>query len=89
MLAVMLESGELDALITPNMPSPLGRGRPRVRRLLPNYNQVEMDYLQRARIFPIMHTVVLRNELFEKHLCAAQNIFRAFAKAKVRKLEEM
>ncbi len=88
-LSAMLETGELDALITPNLPSPFARGSPKIKRLFPNYKQVEMDYFKRTRIFPIMHTIVLRREVYREHPWVANSLFKAFSQAKAIAEKEM
>lgn len=78
----MLESGELDAIISPNAPKALGRGDGGVRRLFPDYREVEREYFARTGIFPIMHTIVLRKDIYENHPWAAPRLFDAFVRAK-------
>ncbi len=60
-LGDLLERGEIDFLMTANNPLSFRRGAPTVRRLFPDYRAVEQDYYRRTKIYPIMHTVVIRS----------------------------
>jgi 4,5-dihydroxyphthalate decarboxylase len=80
-LARMLEAGEIDALYTARMPSTYGDGRGRVRRLFEDYSAVERDYYQRTRLFPIMHTVAIRRDVYERHPWVAQCLYKAFVES--------
>jgi 4,5-dihydroxyphthalate decarboxylase len=73
----MLVAGELDAVIGARLPHALGRV-PHVRRLFEDYRSVERDYFRRTRIFPIMHCVVVREELFRRNPWVAESLFKAF-----------
>jgi 4,5-dihydroxyphthalate decarboxylase len=81
-LSGMLERGEIDAMISAHMPSPFVRRHPKVHRLIPNFREVEQEYLQRTKIFPIMHTMVIREEVYEKQPWIAQSLFKAFDESK-------
>jgi len=81
-LGRMLEAGELDAVISPGLPEVFKRGSPKVRRLFPNYPEVEADYFQRTGIVPIMHVVVMRRGVYEQNRWMARSLFDAFSAAK-------
>ncbi len=85
----MLESGEIHALISARAPSCFVKGSPKVRRLFPNYKEVEMDYYKRTKIFPIMHVLVIRRALYEQHPWVARSLYKAFCEAKQRAIGAM
>lgn len=78
----MLESGEIDALASVVMPKALFAEKAVVKRLFPNYRDVEVDYYRRTQIFPIMHTLVLKSELFRREPWVAISLYKAFVQAK-------
>jgi 4,5-dihydroxyphthalate decarboxylase len=78
----MLLDGELEAAIYPEtLPSIRGRS-PQVGLLFSNPKQAEIDYYRKSGIFPIMHTVVIRNEILEKHPWVAVSALQGLQKAK-------
>ena len=81
-LGDLLERGEIDFLITANNPLSFRRGAKSVARLFPNYAEMEKDYYQRTRIYPIMHTVVIRRDVYERDPWVAVNLYKAFCRAK-------
>jgi 4,5-dihydroxyphthalate decarboxylase len=88
-LSAMLEEGELDALFAVHIPSPFRRGSPRIRRLFPNFREVERNYYQRTRIFPIMHTVVIRDDVYRAHPWVAPRLYQAFCEARALAVDEL
>lgn len=85
----MLESGEIHALISARAPSSFVQGSPKVRRLFPHYKEVEVDYYKRTKIFPIMHVLVIRKDIYEQHPWVARSLYKAFCEAKERAIKAM
>ena len=77
----VLARGEIDACMLPEI-SPKHLRMPGVRRLWPNFREVEKQYYLRTKIFPIRHVVVVKNEILEKHPWVAQSLVKAFTEAK-------
>jgi len=80
-LTDMIAKGELDAVIS-------AREVPG-ERLFPDYRAAEAAYFRKTRIFPIMHTVVMRRAVYEKNRWVAMNLYQAFREAKQRSLERL
>jgi 4,5-dihydroxyphthalate decarboxylase len=78
----LLEEGKLDAVAVTSPPQSFQSGSPRVQRLFPKAREVEAEYYRRTKIFPIMHLVVLRREIYEKDRSIATALTRAFQRAK-------
>jgi 4,5-dihydroxyphthalate decarboxylase len=78
----MIASGEIDAMMSPRMPSCFLEGVPNVRRLFPNYRQAEMKYFVKTGLFPIMHVIVIKRVIYEKDPWVAQTVYKAFCEAK-------
>jgi len=81
-LSAMLAEGELDALVTARAPSTFKSKPDAVKRLFPDYVAKEKEYYKRTKIFPIMHTVVIRRDVYAKNPWVAQSLYKAFAAAK-------
>jgi 4,5-dihydroxyphthalate decarboxylase len=80
-LSQMLADGELDALYVPRIPSTF-LSRPKdVRRLFEDYAEVERTYYRKTGIFPIMHTVVVRRDIYQAHPWVAQSLYKAFVQS--------
>jgi 4,5-dihydroxyphthalate decarboxylase len=81
-LSDMLAAGELDAVYSPRTPQCYRDGNPAVRRLFPDLRAVEADYYRATGIFPIMHVVVLRRDVYDAHHWAARSLYRALVAAR-------
>jgi 4,5-dihydroxyphthalate decarboxylase len=85
-LEEMLERGEIDALMSVMIPPTLGKT---LKRLIPDFRDVELAYYRKTRIFPILHTFVLRRAVYEAHPWLAVNLYRAFVRARDAALKHM
>jgi 4,5-dihydroxyphthalate decarboxylase len=81
-LSAMLDAGQIDALYTPQQPSSFTNGSKNVRRLFEDHRSVEQAYFVKTGIFPIMHVVVVRQDVYEAHPWVARSLVKAFDAAK-------
>jgi 4,5-dihydroxyphthalate decarboxylase len=87
-LSQLLADGELQAIIGTAVPDCFGRNQDIVR-LYPDFRVSEIQYYRRTKIFPIMHTVVIRRDVHEKNPFVATALYRALNQAKDMALEKM
>ena len=87
-LEQMFLNGELDALFSIYLPSIFLQGSPRIQRLFPDFKSVEQDYYRRTGIFPIMHTIVIREDIYRAHPWAASSLYNAFREARDTAIEK-
>ena len=88
-LSQMLHDGEIDALYTARSPSSFHRGDGKVVRLFPDYAAVEKAYYRTTGLFPIMHCVVIRREVYEKNRWVAQSLYKAFCQAQAKTYRDL
>ena len=81
-LGEMLESGEIDALISADVPKCILEKSPSVGQLFEDYEAVERAYYKRTGIFPIMHTVVVKKELASEQPERVKAVYKGFCEAK-------
>jgi 4,5-dihydroxyphthalate decarboxylase len=85
----MLERGEISALIGARQPQRFLAGSARIRRLFPQYRELELEYYRRTRHFPIMHLVVVRRDVYEAYPWVALALLEAFEESKQRGYERL
>jgi 4,5-dihydroxyphthalate decarboxylase len=87
-LSDLLAAGEIAAIVGSNMPHSIKHSAD-VVRLFPDYREKEKDYFKRTRIFPIMHTIVIRKDVYERHPFVATSLYDALCAAKDEALARM
>jgi 4,5-dihydroxyphthalate decarboxylase len=77
----MLLRGDVDALISPNVPKSFRAGDPRIRRLFEPCRRAVEQYFAATGIFPITHTLVVREELLEREPWIVDSLAKGFEAA--------
>jgi 4,5-dihydroxyphthalate decarboxylase len=75
----LVETGAIDAALEPY--GSLAKN-PKLRRLLKDHRQEEADYFCRTQVIPVIHTLVLQEELVEKDPWIIESLVSAFRKAR-------
>ncbi len=88
-LSQMLLSGEIDAFFSARSPQPFVDGDPRMQRLFPDYRPAEEAFFGRTGIFPIMHTIAMRRDVYDANRWIARNLTLAFGQARDRSVARM
>jgi 4,5-dihydroxyphthalate decarboxylase len=77
----LLLRGEIDALIPPNIVPSFRAKDPRIRRVFKDARATVNDYFRKTKIFPITHTLVVRQSLFDEHPWLVSSLLNAFTEA--------
>lgn len=78
----LMLSGELDAVIAPNVLPAVSRRDPRVRRLFTDYKNEEQAYFRATGIFPISHVVAMRADFVGRYPGAPVALLTAYRRAR-------
>jgi 4,5-dihydroxyphthalate decarboxylase len=87
-LSGMIATGEIDALIGANIPDTFGKN-PDVVRLFPDARAVDREHFKKSGVFPIMHAVAIRRDVWERNKWIAESLYEAFDAAKTYALTKM
>ncbi|MFM9997973.1 MAG: hypothetical protein ACKVP1_03600 [Burkholderiaceae bacterium] len=87
-LGTLLEEGAIDAIIGTSLPAAI-RHNPDIARLFPNFVELEKDYYKRTGIYPIMHLIAIKKDIYERHPFVASSLFDAFVESKKIALRKM
>jgi 4,5-dihydroxyphthalate decarboxylase len=88
-LSELLERGDIQAIIGSGLPDSLRSHPDKVQRLFPDFHARELDYFRRTRIFPIMHLVAIKRDVYEANPFIATSLYKAMTEAKDLALEKM
>jgi 4,5-dihydroxyphthalate decarboxylase len=78
----LIKNGEIDAQILSDSGTDVTTLNKVVRRLWPNYREIEADYYRRTGIFPIRHLIVVKDEVLQRDPEIAPRLVRLFEDAK-------
>ena len=85
----LLLAGDLDGIISAREPTAFLARDPKIARLWPDYRSIEESYYRDTGVFPIMHVIVIKNEVLSRNPWIAMNLFRAFSDAKTNSLKRL
>ena len=81
-LVEMLLSGEIDCMISAHPPHEFGVDNSGITRLMPDYRELEEEYFRETGIYPIMHTIAIKRDVYEEYPWIARNLMTAFEEAR-------
>ena len=80
-LSQLLDEGRIDSIIGTSLPEAI-RHNPDIGRLFPNFVELEKDYYKRTGIYPIMHLIAIKREIYERYPFVASSLYDAFVESK-------
>ena len=88
-LSELLAAGEIDCAIIARPPTCFLENHPDVVRLFPDYLQMEENYYEQSKVWPIMHIIAMKKRILDEHPWVARNLYNAFQESKRRSLERL
>ena len=85
----MLLDGRIDVALSARPPRAFAAGDARVRRLFPDFQAREEAHYRKTGIFPIMHVIAIRADVYEDNPWVAMTLLKAFDEAKARSVKRM
>lgn len=87
-LSQMLINQEIEAIISPKTPL-CYKTNPQITRLFEDAKSLEIEYYKKTKIFPIMHTLIIKNNIYEMNPWIAKCLYQAFEEAKNESIKDM
>jgi 4,5-dihydroxyphthalate decarboxylase len=87
-LSDLIEARVVDATLGTSLPEAI-RTNPDITRLFPNYVEMEREYFKRTGIYPIMHLVAIKKDIYERYPFVASSLYDAFVESKKIALKHM
>ena len=87
-LSDLIEARVVDATLGTSLPEAI-RTNPDITRLFPNYVDMERDYYKRTGIYPIMHLVAIKKDIYERYPFVPSSLYDAFVESKKIALKHM
>ena len=84
-LSDLLAAHEIDVIMGTQHPHP----HPDIAPLFADARTVEREFYRKTRIFPIMHLVVIRRDVYERQPAIAESLYQGFVEAKTLALARM
>lgn len=78
----MMVEERLDALLSIYIPKLFADEWVGIERLFPEFKATEKDYYKRTGIFPIMHTIALRQDVVRDHPWVPASLYQAFCESR-------
>jgi len=78
----MLVDGELEGALYPETLPSIKKGSPKVGLLFPDAKAAEIEYYKKSGIYPIMHTVVIKQDILDANPWVAVSLMQAFQRSK-------
>jgi len=78
----MMAEERLDALLSIYIPKLFADEWVGIERLFPDFKATEKDYYKRTGIFPIMHTIALRQDVVREHPWVPASLYQAFCESR-------